>query len=110
MRQTTQESEAGSKLYTKKLLEPGWAGLLTLAEAEYIKARLEANPKLRRQWEIRGKGRIRLTSIAAKAYPEDPQAARQHIQKEQRRARRRIGSLAKNDVPKIRSKKVTVVT
>ena len=86
------------------------AAALTLAEAEYIKARLEANQALRRKWGIRGKGRIPLTRIAEKAYPEDPQAARQHIQKEQARAQRRIKSLAKNDVPKIRSKKVTVVT
>ena len=79
MRHTAQEREMNLK---KKLLQPGWAGLLTLEEAEYIRAKLEANLTLRRQWGIRGKGRIPLTRIAEKAYPEDPQAARQHIQKE----------------------------
>jgi len=107
MRHTAQEREMNLK---KKLLQPGWAGLLTLEEAEYIRAKLEANLTLRRQWGIRGKGRIPLTRIAEKAYPEDPQAARQHIQKERARARRRIKSLTKNDVSIIHSKKVTVET
>ncbi|NVM22356.1 MAG: hypothetical protein HWN68_11320 [Desulfobacterales bacterium] len=102
--------QLNSKFYDRKLLQPGWAGLLTLEEAEYIRARLEVNQTLRRKWSIKGKGKIPLTSIAAKAYPEDPQAARQHIQKEQRKARRRIHSQAKNDVSMIRSKKVTVAT
>lgn len=37
------------KLYKKKLLEPGWAGLLALDEAEYIKLRLEGDSRLRRR-------------------------------------------------------------
>ena len=96
--------------YAKKLLEPGWAGLLTYEEAQYIRSQLENNKSLRRKWNIKGVGKIPLTTIAARAYPEDPQAARHHIQKEQRRARRRIKSLTKNDVSIIHSKKVTVET
>ena len=96
-------------LYARKLLIPGWAGVLTWEEAEYIRANLEANPTLRRKWRIKGKGRIPLTKIAERAYPEDPQAARHHIQKEQARAQRRIHSQAKNDVSKPRRDKATVV-
>lgn len=33
---------------TRKLVQPGWAGLLSLEEAGYIRSRLEANAKLRR--------------------------------------------------------------
>lgn len=75
--------------YSERLLEPGWAGVLTLEEAEYIREKLEANPKLRKKWKIRGKGRIPLTVIAERAYPEDPAQARQHIKKEMSRAARR---------------------
>ena len=96
-------------IHSKKLLIPGWAGVLTYVEAQYIRAQLEANPALRRKWRIKGKGRIPLTKIAERAYPEDPQAARRHIQKEQARAQRRIHSQAKNDVSKTRREKAAVV-
>ena len=99
-----------SKFYDRKLLQPGWAGLLTLEEAEYVKAHLEANPQLRRKWKIRGKGRIPLTMIAERAFLEEPQAARQHIQREQARAQRRIRSLAKTKAPNVRSEKVLMST
>jgi len=94
--------------YEKKMLQPGWAGILTLEKAKYIKAALEANPVLRRKWGIRGKGRIALTTIAAKAYPQNQQAARKHIKKEQARAQRRIHSQARNKVSKIHSGKTAV--
>ena len=75
--------------YAKKLLEPGWAGELTLEEAEFIKRKLEANSKLRRKWKIPGRGGIPLTAIAERAYPEDPAYARRHIQNEMKRTSRR---------------------
>jgi len=43
----------------------------------------------------------------AKAFPEDPAAARRHIQKEQRRAQRRSRSLLESDAPQLRNEKVT---
>ena len=39
--------------YARNLLEPGWAGLLALAEAEYIRDCLEQDSKLRLRWGIR---------------------------------------------------------
>ena len=90
----------------KKLLQRSWAGELTLEEAQYIKRTLEANPKLRRKWGIRGKGRIPLTLIAAKAFPEDPEWARHHIRAEQARAHPRIDSDAEMKHSKPRSEKV----
>jgi hypothetical protein len=74
---------------SKKLVEPGWAGLLTLEEAEYIRQRLEKDAKLRRAWGIRGKGRIPLLAIAVRAFPEDPAAARLEMKSEMAQARRR---------------------
>jgi len=73
--------------YARKLLKPGWGGLLALAEAEYIRDCLEQDSRLRRRWGIRRK-KVPLSLIAEKAYPEDPAAARWHIAAEQRRARR----------------------
>ena len=76
-------------LYTaRKLLEPGWAGLLTLEEAEYVRHRLEQVPKLRRAWGIRGKGRIPLLAIAVRAFPEDLAAARAEMKSAMAQARR----------------------
>jgi len=66
--------------YSCKLLEPGWAGLLSLDEAKHIKCCLEKDAKLRRKWKIRGK-KPSLPAIAAKAYPEDPDGGRRYIQK-----------------------------
>ena len=83
--------------YARKLLEPGWAGLFTLAEAQYIKRVLERDGMLRRRWGIRRK-KVPLSLIAEKAYPEDPAAARWHIAAEQRRARRQKSV----DTPKCR--------
>ena len=81
--------------YAKKLLEPGWAGELTLAEAEYIRHRLEQDSRLRRLWHIRRR-KVPLSLVVEKAYPEDPTAARRHIQAEQARARRKMPFFGQN--------------
>ena len=75
--------------YPKKLLEPGWGGLLSLAEAQYIRDRLQQDGGLRRRWGIRRKV-VPLLLIAEKAFPENPPAARKHMKAEQAKARRRI--------------------
>lgn len=80
--------------YSRKLLQPGWAGLLSLEEAEYIRSRLEADVKLRRRWHIRRR-KVPLSLVAEKAYPEDPEAARCHMKAQQARACRRMASAAK---------------
>ena len=89
-----EEDPALHDFYTSKLLEPGWGGLLTLAEAEYIRDCLERDSKLRRRWGIRRK-KVPLSTVAEKALPEDPAAARRHIRAEQARARRKSRPEAK---------------
>jgi len=71
----------------KRLLEPGWAGVLTLDEALFIQRELKANPILRRSWHI--KRGCTLTKIAERAYPENPQEARRNIINEMARGNRR---------------------
>lgn len=66
-----------------KLLKPGWAGMLTLEEAEYIQNELRQNVGLRRRWHVKGKTSY-LSTIAKKAFPEDPEAGRQHILRQQK--------------------------
>ena len=80
------------KFYKKKLLKPGWAGLLTLSEAEYIRQCLERNSRLRQRWHIRRRKVVPLSLIAQKAFPENPPAARKHMKAEQAKARRRTAS------------------
>ena len=79
----------------KRLLEPGWARPLTYEEAKYIQQSLWNDRTLRRQWKIRGK-RPALTTIAAKAYPEDPEKARQNMATEQGRHQRQNQSSGEN--------------
>ena len=67
--------------YEPKLLVPGWAGLLSLEEAEYIRKRLQENAGLRRRWGIRRKV-VPLLLIAEKAFPENPPAARKRMKAE----------------------------
>jgi len=38
--------------YSRKLLQPGWAGEVNHAEATYIASCLVANPRLRQTWQI----------------------------------------------------------
>ncbi len=82
------------EFYASKLLEPGWAGPVTLEEAEYIRSRLEADARLRRRWHIRQR-RVPLSIVAERSYPEDPEAARRHMKAHQAQARRRMLSAAK---------------
>lgn len=67
----------------RRLLVPGRAGLLTLEEAEYIKAALVADGRLRRRWGMEDQTRFPLTTIATRAFPENPRAAREHIREQQ---------------------------
>lgn len=73
-------------LYAKKLLQPGWAGHLSLSEAMYIQSKLEADVNLRRRWRTRRK-KVPLILIAELACPEDPQGARHKLENEMRRVR-----------------------
>ena len=59
-----------------RLLTPGWAGALTLIEAEYIVSQLAISAKLRRLWKIRKRKRYPLQLIAEKAFPQDPTQGR----------------------------------
>ena len=59
-----------------RLLIPGWAGLLTIIEAEYIASQLAVDAKLRRAWGYRRQKRYTLQSIAEKAFPQDPDEGR----------------------------------
>lgn len=84
-------AEIDKKLTTPmhpKLLEPGWAGLLTYEEAVYIQEHLFADPRLRRRWKYRGK-RPSLVAIARRAFPEAPDIAAQHIRRQQNKIRQR---------------------
>ena len=63
-----------------KLLEPGFAGVLTLKEAEFIAGRLAVDAKLRRLWHIRKRKRYPLQLIAEKAFPQDPAEGRRVVE------------------------------
>jgi len=77
-----------SSQYDMRLLEPGWAGLLTLEEAKYIQQELWNSRELRRKWHVRGK-RLSLLKVARLAFPEDEEAAVANIKAEQSKAFRR---------------------
>lgn len=93
-----QEDREMHDLYARKLLQPGWGGLLTLAEAEYVRDCLERDSRLRQRWGIRRK-KVPLSLIAEKTFPENPGAARRHMAAEQARARRKSRSRAKTSPP-----------
>ncbi len=85
------------------LLEPGYAGVLSLEEAEVIQAELIRRPSLRRRWGFKERAKsFPLTRIAAKCLPEDPKAAVASIQR-QLGARRaaRINCAAKTNASQI---------
>ena len=63
----------------RKLLEPGWAGDLSLDEAVHIACALRKDRGLRRQWGFRKHNQIPLTDIAARALPESPEYASSKI-------------------------------
>jgi len=71
----------------KRLLRPGYAGMLTLREAKWLKTQLEGNKGLRRRWKMGRRKHPPLTLIAEKAFPENPQAARSYIRRQQNRTR-----------------------
>lgn len=64
----------------ERVLEPGWGGIITLDEAEFIQSRIKADPVIRRRW---GYGYQRKTyplrDIAAKAFPQNPQEGRRQM-------------------------------
>ena len=68
-----------------RLLEPGWAGELTLEEAKFIQEGIQKDRTLRREWGFKGSAKIPLVRIAEKAFPENPQYGREHIVRERKR-------------------------
>ena len=80
-------------LYAEGLLEPGWAGVLTLAQAEYIAAELAKSASLRRAWRFRKRKRYPLTLIAERAFPEKPRLARQHMLTQMQTARAKASEM-----------------
>ena len=83
-----------------KVLEPGWGGLLTLAEAEFIACELAkpGNRALRRAWGFGGRTTFPLVQVAAKAFPENPKEARRNMlnQMEQARAYQKKANAGEN--------------
>ena len=74
----------------KRLLEQGWAGMLTWKGATFIAQNLAISPELRRDWEFRGWRRYPLVLIAERAYPEDPAEARRNMENQLAARRRRL--------------------
>ena len=70
-----------------QLLQPGFAGEISLDEALFIQKKLEERPALRVKWGLMG-DTIPLTAIAARAFPENPEYAKRHIQVLQRKAKK----------------------
>ena len=64
-----------------RMLEPGWAGPITLEQAEAIRDALDADDGLRRRWRL-PQGAA-LTKVAAKANPQDPHGAVATIRRQQ---------------------------
>ena len=65
-----------SKAIDTRLLTPGWAGELTVEEAEFIARRLVEDASLRRLWGFKRRKRYPLTLIAERAFPEQPEKAK----------------------------------
>jgi hypothetical protein len=82
-----QGQPAKGNVMDRRLLQPGWAGLLSLAEAEFIADALAEDAGLRRRWGFGQRKRYPLALIAEKAFPEDPKAARTHIINQQHAGR-----------------------
>jgi len=54
-----QKAEEIPEFCLRKLLIPGWGGVLTLTEVKYIKERLQKDRKLRTKWGFkRGTGKL----------------------------------------------------
>ena len=67
-------------LLAEKLLVPGWAGLLTIAEAEQIASQLAMDAKVRRAWGYRRQKKYTLQSIAERAFPQAPAEGRRNME------------------------------
>ena len=81
-----------------RLLIPGWAGLLTIIEAEYIASQLAVDAKLRRAWGYRRQKKYTLQSIAEKANSQDPDEGRRIMENHlAQRNRRCIIDVAASD-------------
>lgn len=91
-----------------RLLEPGWAGVLTLDEALFIQSKLREDKALRRSWHIRGKS-CPLTKVAAAAFPENTEIARRHILNEMAAANRRQKIAGSQNIKYLDSDKTAVV-
>lgn len=85
------------------LLKPGFAGILSLEDAEHIKHKLEASESLKRKWNI--KGVLSLVKIAAAAYPEDSKFAKRYMRQEIMKERRRNARKRKNSSKTIAGEK-----
>ena len=87
-------------LMDRHLLIPGWAGELSLEETRFIQEEIQKDRGLRRRWGFRGKSQVHLTSIARRAYPENPKRAANHIHVEQvREGQRKAIARAKVSLP-----------
>ena len=68
-----------------RMLEPGWAGELSLEEAEGLQRQLQSDPKARDRWQL--PKRPSVTQIAVAAYPEEPVGAANSIRRKLRARR-----------------------
>ena len=71
----TEEDPALHDYYARSLLEPGWGGVVSLKEGEYLAQALGANTGLRRRWQVRKRPAYSLVLLARKALPGDRRAA-----------------------------------
>jgi len=101
------EMKNKTEITDKRLLEPGWAGVLTLEEACFIQKSLRADRMLRRSWHIRGRS-CPLTKVAAAAYPENREIARRHILNEMAAANRRQKIADSQNIKYLDSDKTTI--
>ncbi len=75
------KTTTGKAQKAKKLVQPGYAGLLSLREARDILAQISRSARVRKAWGFPQRQQsYSLGLIAERAYPEDHKAARAHIQ------------------------------
>ena len=83
----------GWYLMDPRMLEPGWAGEVSLEEAEELQRQLRSKPDARSSWGLSEKPS--LTRIAVAAYPEDATSAANSIRRKLAARRfHRIGNAA----------------
>ena len=71
----TEEDPALHDYYARSLLRPGWGGVVSLKEGEYLAQALGANTGLRRMWQVHKRPAYSLVLLARKALPGDRGAA-----------------------------------